>query len=199
MVRRDLGLLVLRVGIGGLVAAHGSQKLFGAFGGNGIEGTAQSFEANGFQPGRPHALAAGLSELFGGGALAIGLATPAAAATVAGTMAVAASSTAHRGFFNAKGGFEFPGSLAVSAASLALLGPGRLSVDQALGNRLARGWMGPFALACAGAGALLIARRRRSVLAQRAADRLAAPTEPSTNGSAPTSESDGTASASLRS
>jgi putative oxidoreductase len=195
MVRRDLGLLWLRVGIGGLVAAHGAQKLFGAFGGNGIEGTARSFEANGFQPGRPHALAAGLGELVGGGALALGLATPAAAATVAGTMAVAASSNAHRGFFNAKGGLEFPGSLAVGAASLALLGPGRLSLDRALGNRLARGWMGPLSLALAGAGAVLIARRRRSVLARTAVERLTAPAERSANGSTPNSEADGTTSA----
>lgn len=199
MVRRDLGLLWLRLGIGGLVAAHGSQKLFGAFGGNGIEGTARSFEANGFQPGRPHALAAGLGELVGGAALALGLGTPAAAATVAGTMAVAASSTAHRGFFNAKGGFEFPGSLAVGAASLAVLGPGRLSLDHALGNRLSRGWMGPVALAAAGAGAVSIARRRRSVLARTAAERIASTPEHSTNGSTPSSEADGTTSASLRS
>jgi len=199
MIRRDLGLLLLRTGIGGLVAAHGAQKLFGAFGGNGIEGTARSFEANGFEPGRPHALAAGLGELVGGISLAIGLGTPAAAATVAGTMAVAASSTAHRGFFNAKGGFEFPGSLSLGAASLALMGPGRLSFDQALGNRFARGWMGPFALGVAGAAAVGIARRRQAVLAHRQSEQLAAANERSANGSAPAAQADGSTSASLRS
>lgn len=76
--RRDLGLLVLRVGTGAVLAAHGTQKLFGWFGGSGLEGTAKGMEAMGFSPGRESAIAAGLGEAGGGVLLALGLATPAA-------------------------------------------------------------------------------------------------------------------------
>src|SRR4051812_45464127 len=88
-MRKDLGLLLIRVGVGATVAAHGTQKLFGWFGGGGLEGTSKMFEMGGFRPARQHAMAAGLSETGSGALLALGLATPAAGAALAGTMAVA--------------------------------------------------------------------------------------------------------------
>ncbi|MEG9553873.1 DoxX family membrane protein, partial [Streptomyces baarnensis] len=76
--RRDLGLLALRVGTGAVLAAHGSQKLAGWFGGGGIQGTTAAMEAMGFHPPKHSAVAAGLGEAGGGVLLALGLATPAA-------------------------------------------------------------------------------------------------------------------------
>ncbi|MEU1127776.1 DoxX family membrane protein, partial [Streptomyces sp. NPDC005899] len=85
--RRDLGLLALRVGTGAVLAAHGAQKLTGWFGGGGIQGTTAAMEAMGFHPPKHSAVAAGLGEAGGGILLALGLATPAAGAAAAGTMA----------------------------------------------------------------------------------------------------------------
>jgi putative oxidoreductase len=72
----DTGLLLLRLTLGLTLAAHGAQKLFGWFGGLGLEATGQGLAALGFHPGRRHALVAGLVEMTGGLLLAIGLATP---------------------------------------------------------------------------------------------------------------------------
>ena len=75
-----LGLTLLRVVIGALFFGHGTQKLFGWFGGHGIEGTAGFFESLGLKPGRRHATAAGAAEAGGGALVALGFLTPAAAA-----------------------------------------------------------------------------------------------------------------------
>src|SRR5947207_9951512 len=123
-MRKDLGLLLIRVGVGATVAAHGAQKLFGWFGGGGIEGTAGMFEKGGFRPAREHALAAGLTEAGSGALLALGLATPAAGAAMAGNMAVAADLHRPAGFFVTKGGFEYPMVLSIAGAGFALAGPG---------------------------------------------------------------------------
>jgi len=80
----EVGLLVVRVVVGVLVAAHGAQKLFGWFGGHGLDGTAGFLESMGYRPGRPMALAAGLGELGGGALLAAGLLTPLGVAAVIG-------------------------------------------------------------------------------------------------------------------
>src|SRR5690606_5276883 len=85
-----VAVLAVRVGVGATSFAHGAQKLFGWFGGGGLEGTAKGFEGMGYRPGESTALAAGLSEAAGGASLALGLATPAGAAAVAGAMGVAA-------------------------------------------------------------------------------------------------------------
>lgn len=145
--RRDLGLLLLRLGTGGVLAAHGTQKLFGWFGGRGIEGTGQFMESIGYTPGRTSATVAGLAEAGGGTLLALGLATPAAGAAAAGAMAGASAVHAPNGFFNQEGGFEYAASLGLTAAGLAVAGPGRLSLDHALGHTVDRNWMIPAAFA----------------------------------------------------
>lgn len=167
--RRDLGLLLLRLGAGGVLAAHGAQKLFGWFGGAGLEGTGQFMESVGYAPGRMNATAAGLAEAGGGVLLALGLATPAAGAAAAGAMAGAAAVHAPNGFFNQAGGYEYAVSLGLTAAGLAVTGPGRLSVDHALGHATNRSWMVPAAFAAVGAAtALVIGGRNRRL--RRAAE-----------------------------
>ena len=163
MSARDLGLLALRVGVGGALVAHGSQKLFGWFGGRGLEHTGATFERLGFRPGIVNAIAAGLGEAGGGALLAVGLGTPSAAAAVAGTMIVASSTHVEHGFFNSKGGFEYPAVLGWSAAALALTGPGNLSLDHLLGHRLNRSWMRLAVAGAAVAAFAIVVRRRRTV------------------------------------
>jgi putative oxidoreductase len=165
MTARDLGLLALRVGVGGTLVAHGTQKLFGWFGGGGLEATGAMFDQIGFKPGKANAIAAGLGEAGGGALLAVGFGTPGASAAVAGTMIVASSMHADKGFFSTNGGFEFPGVLGWSAAALALTGPGSLSLDHLLGHRLNRSWMRNLALAAAGPAAYAVIARRRRALA----------------------------------
>ncbi|MFF9904634.1 DoxX family protein [Streptomyces olivaceus] len=161
--RRDLGLLLLRLGTGGVLAAHGAQKLLGWFGGGGLESTGQAMEAMGYAPGRASATAAGLAEAGGGALLALGLATPAAGAAAAGAMAGAAAVHAPNGFFAQSGGYEYAASLGLTAAGLAITGPGRLSLDHALGHAVNRNWMVPAALAATGAATAVIvgARNKR--------------------------------------
>jgi putative oxidoreductase len=166
--RRDLGLLLLRLGTGGVLAAHGAQKLFGWFGGHGLEGTGRFMESVGYTPGKASATAAGLAEAGGGTLLALGLATPAAGAAAAGAMAGAATVHMPNGFFAQEGGYEYAASLGLAAAGLAVTGPGRLSLDHALGHVFDRGWMVPAALgATAAATALVIGARNQRLRAKR--------------------------------
>ncbi|MET9603593.1 DoxX family protein [Streptomyces sp. NPDC006512] len=127
----DAGLLLLRLVLGLTIAAHGTQKLFGWFGGGGISGTGQFFTASGYPAGDAMAVVAGLTETLGGLGLAAGLLTPLAGAAVTGTMinAIAVHGT---GSFFAPKGMEYELLLAVAAAALTLTGPGRLAVDRAL-------------------------------------------------------------------
>src|SRR2546428_12692678 len=101
----DIGLLLLRLTLGLTLAAHGTQKLFGWFGGPGLDATGQFFEMIGFIPGRRHAVRAGLAETGGGLLLALGLLTPVGAALPFSVMLVAAV-TVHikKGFFAQNGG-----------------------------------------------------------------------------------------------
>jgi putative oxidoreductase len=174
---RDLGLLVLRASVGGTLLAHGTQKLFGWFGGGGISGTAAMFDSIGFKPGKVNALVAGVSEAGGGALLALGLATPAAGAAVAGTMVVASSMHADNGFFATKGGLEYPAVLGLTAAALALTGPGELSVDRLLGHRANRSWM-RLALAVVPPAAASVILRRRTAIAAAAATETPAEPDP---------------------
>ncbi|MER5209065.1 DoxX family protein [Streptomyces sp. NPDC002838] len=161
--RRDLGLLLLRLGTGGVLAAHGTQKLFGWFGGHGLEGTGQFMESVGYAPGKASATAAGLAETGGGTLLALGLATPAAGAAAAGAMAGASAVHVPNGFFNQSGGYEYAATLGLAATGLAVAGPGRLSLDHALGHVFDRGWMVPAAFAATAAVTAVVvgARNRR--------------------------------------
>ncbi|MFF0761431.1 DoxX family protein [Streptomyces sp. NPDC003737] len=161
--RRDVGLLLLRLGTGGVLAAHGTQKLFGWFGGPGLDGAAQFMDSLDYRPGKASALASGLAEAGGGTLLALGLATPAAGAAVAAGMAGAVAVHVPNGFFSQNGGYEHPLSLGLAATGLSVAGPGRLSLDALCSNAVNRDWMVPAAFAVAGAAAAVVigARQRR--------------------------------------
>jgi putative oxidoreductase len=163
--RKDIGLLALRLGAGGVLLAHGSQKLLGWFGGGGIKGTTAAMESMGFTPGRENAIAAGLGEAGGGALLALGLATPVAGAAAAGAMAGAVSVHAPAGFFSHQGGFEYPAFLGFVAAGLGLTGPGRYSFDEISGHRLNRPSTVLLAFAVSAAAAVVVVNRRMATLA----------------------------------
>ncbi len=165
---RDFGVLFVRLGVGATLAAHGGQKLFGWFGGPGIDATAAGFDAMGFRPGRTNALAAGASEIASGALLAAGLATPAAGAAAAGTMVVASAVQGSNGFFAQKGGYEYSAILGLTAAGVALAGPGRASLDHATGDIFNRPWMKVVALAAIVPASVLVISRRKKALAAAA-------------------------------
>jgi putative oxidoreductase len=130
----DLGLLILRTVVGLSMAGHGAQKLFGWFGGMGLQETGTHFEGFGFRPGLPFAAAAGLSEFAGGILLAAGLFTPLGAAAILSAMVVAILSAHIRSkFFAMANGIEYPFLYAAAAISLALTGAGAFSFDAAMG------------------------------------------------------------------
>jgi putative oxidoreductase len=135
---RDITLLAGRAVLGGYLAAHGAQKLFGAFGGHGIEPTAAAFDRLGLRPGRVTATAAGLSELGGGLLTAAGLGSPVGPVAIAGTMAVASATHRANGPFAADRGYELPATNLAAALILATAGPGRYSLDRLTGLRLHR-------------------------------------------------------------
>jgi putative oxidoreductase len=149
----DVGLLLARFVFGALIAAHGSQKLFGWFGGYGLAGTAPFFESLGFRPGRVFALAAALSEVGGGALVALGLLGPVGPALMLSVMIVAAVSVHwHNGLFATNNGIELPLLYAAGAAALCLTGPGRYSLDALSG--LASVWSPAFGLSAIALGVL---------------------------------------------
>jgi putative oxidoreductase len=129
-----LARLIARLLLGALFAGHGAQKLLGWFGGPGMSGTERMVGALDMEPRRRNAMAVGTAEAAGGAMLAAGAFTPVAAAGLIATM-VTAIRKVHlpKGFWNAGGGYEF--NLSLIAALLLLVdgGPGRLSVDGAIG------------------------------------------------------------------
>ena len=136
-VTTDVGLLALRLTAGGLLAGHGAQKLFGAFGGYGLEGTAGWLESMGLKPGSTWAVLAGGGEFAGGTLTALGLLGPVGPLVSFGPM-VTAWATVHAGkpIWVTSGGGELPlMNLAVSTA-LALSGPGRFSLDGLFGIKV---------------------------------------------------------------
>lgn len=158
----NTGLLILRLAVGLTLVGHGTQKLFGWFGGYGLKGTGGFLEQLGFRPGARAALLAGLTEAVGGGLLALGLFTPLAATLLIAVMLVAIV-TVHlqKGFFVTNGGYEYPLILAIAALSLAITGPGRISLDAILGiERAGFAWgLAAAALGTLGAAVQLLGRR----------------------------------------
>ena len=130
----DAGLLIGRIAFGLLMAAHGSQKLFGAFGGHGLAAVSGMFESLGFRPGRLFAFAAAAAEVSSGVLVAAGLLGPIGPALMLSVMIVAAV-TVHwqNGLFAMSNGIEVPLLYGVGAATLTLTGFGRYSLDAALG------------------------------------------------------------------
>ncbi|TRW48549.1 DoxX family protein [Aliidiomarina halalkaliphila] len=127
------GALVLRVPVGIIFAAHGAQKLFGWFGGHGLEGTAGWMESIGLAPGLLMAFLAGAAEFFGGLFLILGVLTRPSAVVLAFTMIVAIFAVHfEHGLFLANNGYEFGLALLAASVSLAFTGAGKLSADGAL-------------------------------------------------------------------
>lgn len=131
--------LPLRVGAGVIFAAHGAQKLFGWFGGYGLEGTAGWMASIGLEPGMLMAAMAGGAEFFGGLLLIVGLLVRPAALMLAITMLVAIV-TVHlsNGLFMTNNGYEFGLALLAMSAALVVRGAGSLSVDRSLQLQLAK-------------------------------------------------------------
>jgi putative oxidoreductase len=161
----DIALLIVRVVAGLLFAGHGAQKLFGWFGGHGLEATGEFFESKlGLRPGRLHATAAGFNEFAGGLLLATGLLTPIAAALIVATMTAAVITVhAKNGPWNSDQGWELNALYAVIAFAVAAIGAGTISLDNALGLEIAGlGWgLGAVAAGLiGGAGVVGIGRYR---------------------------------------
>lgn len=180
-----IGRLLLRLTVGGFFFGHGTQKLFGWFGGHGLDATAQMFDGLGMRPGRRNAVAAGVAEAGGGAALALGLATPLAAGALTSVMLTAINRVhLKNGPWATNGGYEYNAVLIAAVLALAEVGPGELSLDNAMGQeRSGPGWAA-LAAAIGAAGA---------IGAHRAAAAYPAP-PPSAQESAPGS-SDGSADA----
>ncbi|MCU8030607.1 DoxX family protein [Shewanella sp. SM73] len=129
--------LALRIPIGIILIAHGSQKLFGWFGGYGLEGTGQWMASIGLTPGYLMALMAGSSEFFGGLFLLLGLLTRPTALVLSFTMVVAIFSVhIGNGLFLANNGYEFGLALLAATVSLTVSGAGKFAVDNLFANRI---------------------------------------------------------------
>ena len=137
----DLALLLIRLVSGGLLAGHGAQKLFGAFGGYGLQGTAGWLESTGLKPGKVWALMAGGGEFKGGLLTALGLGGPLGSILTLSAMSMA-TAKGHWGkpIWASSGGAELPLTNAAIALGLAISGPGRYSLDNLLGLRVPR-WL----------------------------------------------------------
>ena len=166
-----LGRLIARVAIGGLFAGHGTQKLFGWFGGSGIGGTAETMHKLELRPARHHAVAAGTAETLGGTLLALGALTPFAGSLITGTMLTAIRKVhLPNGPWNTQGGYEYNVALIAAALAMVDCGPGAPSVDRALGIEK-RGNLWTLATLAAGAaGSTLAIEAGRRITANEVAD-----------------------------
>ncbi|MCQ2993295.1 DoxX family protein [Pseudomonas syringae] len=133
--RAGYGLTVVRILVGIIFVAHGSQKLFGAFGGYGLEGTGQYMASLGLTPGYLMALLSGSAEFFGGLGLVVGLLARPAALVLAATLVVAIFSVhIHNGLFMANNGYEFALALLGGVVAVLIEGAGKLSIDRAISH-----------------------------------------------------------------
>ncbi len=125
-----VGRLLLRLIVGGFFFGHGTQKLFGWFGGHGLDATADMFEKLGARPGKHNAILAGAAEAGGGALLVLGFATPVAASALTATMLTAINRVhLKNGPWVANGGYEYNLVLIAAVLALAEVGPGPLSID----------------------------------------------------------------------
>jgi putative oxidoreductase len=157
----DLALFVLRLALGGMLVAHGLNKVFGS---GGLAGTTRWFASLGLQPAWVHARVAAATEIGAGVLLVLGLLTPVASAAFIGLMTVAAlTDHGRKGFFVFKGGWEYVAIVAVVAAVIAAIGSGEWSLDHALGWHL-YGWSWALVAILLGivaaCGLVLVARSR---------------------------------------
>jgi putative oxidoreductase len=149
-----IGRLLLRASVGGFFIGHGTQKLFGWFGGYGLKNTGQAFEGMGLRPGLPNAAAAGLAEAGGGASLLLGFQTPLAASALIATMLTAINRVhLKNGPWVTNGGYEYNAVLIAAAATLAEVGPGELSIDHLRGSERSGPQWALAALALGAAGA----------------------------------------------
>jgi putative oxidoreductase len=149
-----VGRLLLRITVGGFFVGHGTQKLFGWFGGPGLPATAEQFEGMGLKPGKLQAGAAGFAEAAGGAALAAGYQTPLASAAVISVMLTAINRVhLKNGPWAQKGGYEYNAVLIAAAAAVAESGPGALSLDALRGKQKEGARWSLFALAAGAASA----------------------------------------------
>jgi putative oxidoreductase len=156
---RDAALLGTRLVLGSYLAVHGAQKLFGSFGGAGLEKVGAGFERMGLRPGKHMAAAAGVTELAGGLLTAAGIGDPAGPLAIAGAMSVAATTHRAKGPLNAKGGFELPLTNLAAAVALAAAGPGKFRLGPSLPRPLAvAGMVGGGLLAAALVARMLAAK-----------------------------------------
>jgi putative oxidoreductase len=159
----SVAMLALRVVVGGLFFGHGTQKLKGWFGGSGLEGTEKMMDKLDMYPTRANAIASGTAEAVGGALLVAGLAVPAAAAGLIGSMVTAVRKVhGKNGPWNSNRGWEYNAVLIAAITAIVEAGPGKLSLDAALGRvKSGPGW----ALAALAAGvvgsAVAIERGRR--------------------------------------
>jgi putative oxidoreductase len=161
------GMLFLRVVVGLTLFGHGAQKLFGWFGGHGPRGTGGFFGQLGFKRPFEMALVAGVSEASGL-LLAFGFLTPFACLAIASTMVVAVGAVhIKNGYWAGEGGFEYNTLIWAAVIAIAASGPGRLSIDGALGwvDNLAGVWWGVGVLVASlvGAGLVLATRETQPV------------------------------------
>lgn len=165
-----VGLLIARLALGVLMAAHGTQKLFGWFGGLGLRATGELFEQLGFRPGRRFAAAASAGEVASGVLVALGFLGPIGPALMISVMVVAAVSVHWtHGLFATSNGIELPLLYAAGALGLALAGPGPYSLDAALGLAAAWSPVATWSILALGVGGGLanLGARRRPVSSAR--------------------------------
>ncbi len=163
----DFALLILRLALGTLLAGHGAQKLFGWFGGPGLNGTSGMMESLKLEPAKPWAVTAASSEFGGGVLMLLGFLNPIGPLGALGAMSMATAKV-HWGkpIWATKGGAELPVTNMAIASALMLAGPGTYSLDAALGTKLPRWVILP---GLTGVAATVAIALRRSQQAQQAA------------------------------